>query len=619
VNYLSLEHITKTYGEKILFDDLTLQVTKGQKIALIAKNGSGKSTLLRVAGGMEGVEGEKAKVWVHKGIRFAFLEQEPEFSNRHNLFEAILDSPDPQLQAIRKYRMALLQPQEDEALHHALQELDALKAWDMEAKVQEILFRLNVTDFDKPVNLLSGGQKKRVALARILLSEPEFIILDEPTNHLDLDMVEWLEDYLKKGNLTLLMVTHDRYFLERVCNQILELDGGKLYKYSGNYADYLEKKALRIETEGAEWEKNKKLLQKELAWVNRSPQARTTKAKSRVDAYFELKDKVGKTKVEAELQMDLKGQRLGKKVLELHHVSKAFDQKVILDGFSYKFKPMERVGIVGPNGVGKTTFINLITAAMRPDSGKVVVGENTVFGYYTQDGIQLLEDKRVLDVIQDIAEYIPLEKGLKLSASQLLERFLFSRKQQQVYVSQLSGGEKRRLYLLSVLMKNPNFLILDEPTNDLDILTLNVLEDFLMEFPGCVVIVSHDRYFMDKLVDHLFVLEGQGKCIDFNGDYSEYRLAAKSKMQASKKEEKAVAREMKESVPKASVVSFEQRKEINRVEKEILKLEEKKKQVTDAFDDPNLTPERIQTLSKELKDLSGLIEEKELRWLELND
>lgn len=619
MNYLSLEHITKTYGEKILFDDLTLQVTKGQKIALIAKNGSGKSTLLRVAGGMEGVEGEKAKVWVHKGIRFAFLEQEPEFSNRHNLFEAILDSPDPQLQAIRKYRMALLQPQEDEALHHALQELDALKAWDMEAKVQEILFRLNVTDFDKPVNLLSGGQKKRVALARILLSEPEFIILDEPTNHLDLDMVEWLEDYLKKGNLTLLMVTHDRYFLERVCNQILELDGGKLYKYSGNYADYLEKKALRIETEGAEWEKNKKLLQKELAWVNRSPQARTTKAKSRVDAYFELKDKVGKTKVEAELQMDLKGQRLGKKVLELHHVSKAFDQKVILDGFSYKFKPMERVGIVGPNGVGKTTFINLITAAMRPDSGKVVVGENTVFGYYTQDGIQLLEDKRVLDVIQDIAEYIPLEKGLKLSASQLLERFLFSRKQQQVYVSQLSGGEKRRLYLLSVLMKNPNFLILDEPTNDLDILTLNVLEDFLMEFPGCVVIVSHDRYFMDKLVDHLFVLEGQGKCIDFNGDYSEYRLAAKSKMQASKKEEKAVAREMKESVPKASVVSFEQRKEINRVEKEILKLEEKKKQVTDAFDDPNLTPERIQTLSKELKDLSGLIEEKELRWLELND
>jgi ATP-binding cassette subfamily F protein uup len=353
--------------------------------------------------------------------------------------------------------------------------------------------------------------------------------------------------------------------------------------------------------------------------VNRSPQARTTKAKSRVDAYFELKDKVGKTKVEAELQMDLKGQRLGKKVLELHHVSKAFDQKVILDGFSYKFKPMERVGIVGPNGVGKTTFINLITAAMRPDSGKVVVGENTVFGYYTQDGIQLLEDKRVLDVIQDIAEYIPLEKGLKLSASQLLERFLFSRKQQQVYVSQLSGGEKRRLYLLSVLMKNPNFLILDEPTNDLDILTLNVLEDFLMEFPGCVVIVSHDRYFMDKLVDHLFVLEGQGKCIDFNGDYSEYRLAAKSKMQASKKEEKAVAREMKESVPKASVVSFEQRKEINRVEKEILKLEEKKKQVTDAFDDPNLTPEKIQTLSKELKDLSGLIEEKELRWLELND
>jgi len=619
VNYLSLENITKTYGEKVLFDNLTLQVTKGQKIALIAKNGTGKSTLLRVVGGKEGVEGENAKVWMHKGIRSSFLEQEPEFSQGQNLIEAILDSPDPQLRAVQKYRLALLHPNDEQSLQNALQELDTLKAWDMEAKVQEILFRLNLTDFEKPVNLLSGGQKKRVALARILLSEPEFIILDEPTNHLDLDMVEWLEEYLKKGNLTLLMVTHDRYFLERVCNQIIELDGGKLYKYSGNYADYLEKKALRIETEGAEWEKNKKLLQRELAWVNRSPQARTTKAKSRVDAFFDLKDKVGKTKVETEMQIEIKGQRMGKKVLELHNVSKAFDNKIILDGFSYKFKPMERVGIVGPNGVGKTTFINLMTAAIRPDSGKVVLGENTVFGYYTQDGIQLMEDKRVLDVIQDIAEFIPLEKGLKLSATQLLERFLFSRKQQQVYVSQLSGGEKRRLYLLSILMKNPNFLILDEPTNDLDILTLNVLEDFLMEFPGCVIMVSHDRYFMDKIVDHLFVLEGNGKCIDFNGDYSEYRLIAKEKLQALKREEKAVAQQSKEIVQKPSAITFEQRKEINKVEKEISKLEEKKKQITHLFDDPHLTPEKIQTLSKELNEVTGLIEEKELRWLELNE
>ncbi|MEY3323597.1 MAG: hypothetical protein RLZZ417_3180 [Bacteroidota bacterium] len=619
MNYLSLENITKTYGEKVLFDNLTLQVTKGQKIALIAKNGTGKSTLLRVVGGKEGVEGENAKVWMHKGIRSSFLEQEPEFSQGQNLIEAILDSPDPQLRAVQKYRLALLHPNDEQSLQNALQELDTLKAWDMEAKVQEILFRLNLTDFEKPVNLLSGGQKKRVALARILLSEPEFIILDEPTNHLDLDMVEWLEEYLKKGNLTLLMVTHDRYFLERVCNQIIELDGGKLYKYSGNYADYLEKKALRIETEGAEWEKNKKLLQRELAWVNRSPQARTTKAKSRVDAFFDLKDKVGKTKVETEMQIEIKGQRMGKKVLELHNVSKAFDNKIILDGFSYKFKPMERVGIVGPNGVGKTTFINLMTAAIRPDSGKVVLGENTVFGYYTQDGIQLMEDKRVLDVIQDIAEFIPLEKGLKLSATQLLERFLFSRKQQQVYVSQLSGGEKRRLYLLSILMKNPNFLILDEPTNDLDILTLNVLEDFLMEFPGCVIMVSHDRYFMDKIVDHLFVLEGNGKCIDFNGDYSEYRLIAKEKLQALKREEKAVAQQSKEIVQKPSAITFEQRKEINKVEKEISKLEEKKKQITHLFDDPHLTPEKIQTLSKELNEVTGLIEEKELRWLELNE
>ena len=619
MNYLSLENITKTYGEKVLFDNLSLQVTKGQKIALIAKNGTGKSTLLRVVGGKEGVEGENAKVWMHKGIRSSFLEQEPEFSDGHNLIEAILDSPDPQLSAVQKYRLALLHPLEEESLQIALQELDTLKAWDMEAKVEEILFRLNLTDFEKPVNLLSGGQKKRVALARILLSEPEFIILDEPTNHLDLDMVEWLEEYLKKGNLTLLMVTHDRYFLERVCNQIIELDGGKLYKYSGNYADYLEKKALRIENEGAEWEKNKKLLQRELAWVNRSLQARTTKAKSRVDAFFDLKDKVGKTKVETEMQIEIKGQRMGKKVLELHNVSKAFEDKVILDGFSYKFKPMERVGIVGPNGVGKTTFINLMTEIIRPDSGKVVLGENTVFGYYTQDGIQLMEDKRVLDVIQDIAEYIPLAKGLKLSATQLLERFLFSRKQQQVYVSQLSGGEKRRLYLLSILMKNPNFLILDEPTNDLDILTLNVLEDFLMEFPGCVIMVSHDRYFMDKIVDHLFVLEGNGKCTDFNGDYSEYRLVAKEKLQASKREEKVVAQQSKEIVQKPSAISFEQRKEINKVEKDISKLEEKKKLITSAFDDPQLTPEKIQALSKELNEISSMIEEKELQWISLND
>jgi ATP-binding cassette subfamily F protein uup len=619
VNYLSLENVTKTYGEKVLFDNLTLQVTKGQKIALIAKNGTGKSTLLRVVGGLEDVEGENAKVWMHKGIRSSFLAQEPEFSPGHNLIEAILDSPDPQLNAVQKYRLALLHPHDEQALQTALQALDTLKAWDMEAKVQEILFRLNLTDFEKPVNVLSGGQKKRVALARILLSEPEFIILDEPTNHLDLDMVEWLEDYLKKGNLTILMVTHDRYFLERVCNQIIELEGGKLYKYSGNYADYLEKKALRVETEGAEWEKNKKLLQRELAWVNRSPQARTTKAKARVDAFYDLKEKVGKHRVESDLQIEIKGQRMGKKVLELHNVSKAFDNKVILDGFSYKFKPMERVGIVGPNGVGKTTFINLLTANLRPDAGKVVLGENTVFGYYTQDGIQLMEDKRVIEIIQDIAEYIPLAKGLKLSATQLLERFLFSRKQQQVYVSQLSGGEKRRLYLLSILMKNPNFLILDEPTNDLDILTLNVLEDFLMEFPGCVIMVSHDRYFMDKIVDHLFILEGNGQCIDFNGDYSSYRLLAKEKMQATKKEEKAALQPSGEVVQKTSSITFEQRKEINKIEKEIQKLEEKKKQITNMFDDLHLTSEKIQSLSKELNEISNLIEEKELRWLTLNE
>jgi len=440
VLYLSLDNVSRIYGEKVLFDRLSLQISKGQKIALIARNGTGKSTLLRVAAGIEGAEGENASVRLAKDIRFSYLEQEPDFPSDLSLLEAVLESPDPLLRAVQAYRLAQLRQEHEDALQAALLQMDTLKAWDMEARVREVLTRLNLADFEKPVELLSGGQKKRLALARIILSEPEFIILDEPTNHLDIDMVEWLEEYLRRSNLTLLMVTHDRYFLERVCNQILELEGGKLFRYSGNYTDYLEKKALKVETEGAEWEKNRKLLQRELAWVNRSPQARTTKAKSRVDAYHELRDKVGNQRVAAELQIDIKGQRLGKKVLELHNVSKSFDGLRIVDGFSYKFRPMERVGIVGPNGAGKTSLIQLMTGQLRTDSGKVVHGENTVFGHYSQEGIQLSADQRVIEVIQDIAEYIPLEKGLKLSAAQLLERFLFSRKQQQIYVSQLSGG-----------------------------------------------------------------------------------------------------------------------------------------------------------------------------------
>jgi ATP-binding cassette subfamily F protein uup len=619
LNYLTLENITKTYGEKVLFQGIDFQVNQGQKIALVAKNGSGKTTLLRVIAGREAAEGETAKVWVHKDIRIGYLEQEPDFFEEHTILEAVLDSDNAMITAIREYEYAMLFPDNTENMHKAITKMDDLKAWEFEARIKEILTRLEVNEFDKLVKTLSGGQKKRLALAKLIIEEPEFIILDEPTNHLDLDMIEWLEEYLQQPKLTLFMVTHDRYFLERVCDNIVELDKGQLYRYTGNYTDYLIKKATRHEVEASTLDKSIKLFKRELDWVRRSPKARGTKAKSRVDAFGELKEKVTRRKELEELQIDIKGQRLGKKILEAHNINKSFDDKKIVEGFSYKFRKKERVGIVGPNGVGKTTFLKLLTKEIRPDGGKVVVGGNTVFGYYTQSGIQLKEDKRVIDVVQDIAEYIPLDKGRKLTAVQMLERFMFSRKQQRVYVSQLSGGERRRLYLLTVLMENPNFLILDEPTNDLDIVTLNVLEEFLMEFPGCIMIVSHDRYFMDKIVDHLFIFEGNGHIRDFIGDYSEYRIMQKEEEREKRQQEKSEEKKEKTSYQNNSHkgLSQEERKELKRVEKQILKLEERKKEVTSAFNETDLTPERIAELSKELSTINDELEEKEMRWMEL--
>lgn len=620
MNYLTLENVTKTYGEKVLFENISLQVNQGQKVALVAKNGTGKSTLLRVIAGQEAPEGETAKILVRRDIRIGYLVQEPDFYEEDTILDAVFDSEHPKIQAIKRYELAMLGLEDAGEMQAILTKMDDLKAWDFEATIKEILSKLKILKLDQKIKTLSGGQKKRLALAKLLIDEPEFIILDEPTNHLDLDMIEWLENYLQQPNLTLFMVTHDRYFLERVCNHIIELDNGKLYRYTGNYADFLEKKAIRQETESAELEKNQKLLSKELDWVRRSPKARTTKAKSRVDAFYDLKEKVSNVPQSEELQIDIKGQRLGKKILELHNVSKSFGDLKIVEGFNYKFKKKERVGIVGPNGVGKTTFLKILTGEIRTDTGKVVIGDNTVFGYYTQNGIQLKDDKRVLDVVQDIAEYIPLEKGQKLTAAQLLERFMFSRKQQQVYVSQLSGGERRRLFLLTVLMKNPNFLILDEPTNDLDIITLNVLEDFLMEFPGCLIVVTHDRYFMDKIVDHLFVFEGNGQIKDFNGDYSEYREIQREREREEKRlEREQLEKSKKQEQPKEqkSGLSFEERKEMNRLEKEIKKLEERKADITEQFNSTTLTPEQIESLSKELSEVRDLIEEKEMRWLEL--
>ena len=621
MNYLTLENITKTYGEKVLFEDVTLHINQGDKVALVAKNGTGKTTLLRLIAGQETGEGERYTVLLHKGIRIGYLEQDPQFIDHWTVMESVFDSENPLIVAIKDYEIAMLHPENDESMQKALSKMEDLKAWDIESKIKEILFKLNITDLEQEMGNLSGGQRKRIALAKLLIDEPEFIILDEPTNHLDLDMIEWLEEYLRGPNMTLFMVTHDRYFLERVCNQIVELERGTLYKYSGNYSDFLIKKTTRHENETIEKDKATKLMRKELEWIRKMPKARGTKAKSRVDAFDGIKKKATQKIDSQEIQIEIKGARLGSKILEINYINKSFGDLKIIEDFHYKFKKNERVGIVGKNGTGKSTFLKLITKQMRPDSGTVVIGGTVKFGYYTQDGIQLSQDKRVIDVITDVAEYIPLEKGQKLSASQLLERFMFTKPQQQVFVSQLSGGERRRLYLLTVLMENPNFLILDEPTNDLDIITLNVLEDFLLQFPGCVIIVSHDRYFMDKLVDHLFVFEGGGKVKDYNKNYTEYRDFLKSKVnEKTPNDQLPKEKKVKERSDKdRQKLTYMERKEFNRLEKEIEKHEARKSKIMELFNDSSLSGDEIQKLSIELGELNHSIEDKEMRWLELSE
>ena len=615
--YLELERVTKIYGEKVLFDQVDLQVAQHTKVALVAKNGTGKSTLLRVAAGVDQPEGTNSSVYVHKDARMAYLPQEPEFAEGASVMDAVYDSDNELVRAVRDYEEALLRTDKPKLLQDALQRMDRLRAWDIEARIKEVLSKLNIEDVNQRVSTLSGGQRKRVALAKLIIDEPDLIIMDEPTNHLDLDMIEWLEEWLQSPNLTLLMVTHDRYFLERVCNRIIELDGGNIYHYTGNYSDFLDKKATREETQSAELDKDRKRMKKELEWVRRMPSGRGTKAKSRLSAFSDLKEKVGSFRREDELTLEIKGQRLGSKILEAHNISKAYGDKELVRGFSYKFQKGERVGIVGRNGAGKSTLLHMLTKELEPDTGKVVHGTNTVFGYYTQEGINLQQDMRVIEVVREIAEFIPLEKGQKLTARGLLERFMFNSKQQQVYVSQLSGGEKRRLYLLTVLMQNPNFLILDEPTNDLDIVTLNVLEDFLLDFPGCVLIVSHDRFFLDKLAHHLFIFEGEGKIRDWNGLYTEYR----DKMREEERSNYAPAPDSTSPAtpaPTENQLSQEQRKAIRRVEGQIGKLEARKSEINRQFNDmAGLTPERIAELGKELAEVNEAIEEKEMEWMEL--
>ncbi|MFK7797744.1 MAG: ABC-F family ATP-binding cassette domain-containing protein [Aureispira sp.] len=616
MNYLTVEGVSKAFGERVLFEDITFHINEGDRVAFIAKNGTGKTSLMDII--MKKAESDGGTVWLHHKISIGYLSQSPSIDPELTVFQAVYHSPNPVMQAILAYENSLLQPDDVEAMQEAMSAMDRMQAWDYEVKIKQILYQLKVDYLDRPIKMLSGGQKKRVALAKVLIDAPDFLILDEPTNHLDLPMIEWLEDYLKQGKQTIFMVTHDRYFLDSVCTQILELDQQQIFKYSGGYGYYLEKKADRESNFMATTDKAQNLYRKELDWMRKQPKARGTKAKSRVDKFYQVEKRAKQQLDNDEVILDIKMTRMGSKIVELYNLHKSYGEQVILNGFEYKFKRGDRVGIIGNNGAGKTTLLNILVGNEQPDAGKVVIGDTIVIGYYTQSGMNLKADKRVIEVVRDIAEFIPMHKGQKLSAVQLCERFLFDSKKQQTYVSKLSGGERRRLYLLTIIMKNPNFLILDEPTNDLDILTLQVLEEFLLSFPGCIVIVSHDRHFMDKIVDHTFVLEGQGKVRDFPGNYTAYRSVAQEEAISQKAEEKATAAEQP-TVKTASKISQEERKELKRLERQIAKLEEKKIKITAQFNDSSLSQDQITNLSKELNEIGEELEEKEMAWMELVD
>jgi len=617
LNYLNVENISKSYGELSLFENLSFSIHKDQKIAFVAKNGTGKTTILNILSGKD--TPDSGQIIYRKDLRTTFLSQEPVLDQSLTVEETILKSDNPILNVIKTYHQALENPEDSKLYQTAFDDMERYQAWDYETQYTQILFKLKLVDLDQKVSELSGGQQKRLALANTLLSKPDLLILDEPTNHLDLEMIEWLEAFFAKENITLFMVTHDRYFLERVCSEIIELDEGCIYNYKGNYSYYLEKKEERIEREAIETNKSKQLFKKELGWMRRQPKARTTKSKSRIDDFYEIKERASKRRNDHEIQLEINMERLGSKILEIYKVSKAFDEKLILDKFEYVFQRGERIGIIGKNGTGKSTFLNMITGGLQPDSGKIIQGETIKFGYYTQDGIKAKPMQKVIDVVRDYGDYIPLMKGKQISAQQLLERFLFSRKKQYDFVEKLSGGERKRLYLCTVLIQNPNFLILDEPTNDLDIVTLNVLENFLLDFPGCLLVVSHDRYFMDKIVDHLFVFRGEGIVEDFPGNYSDFRTYEDSASVAS--EPKKLATITKEVTPKQSQtkLSFNEQKELKNLESKLKSLEFDKKELESQFLEEDLSMDTIETLSADLKKLLQVIEDKELRWLELNE
>ncbi len=621
VNYLSAENIGKSFGVRTLFSGLTFGIEQGEKVAFVAKNGTGKSTLMKILCGRE--QPDTGKVVLRKGIRLGYLEQQPTFDPQQTVQDVIYGGDSPQLQAIARYERAARQGgNHGDDFQAAYEQMEALGAWDYEVRIRTVLSQLGLDRVEVPCGQMSGGQVRRLALARVLIEEPDLLVLDEPTNHLDIPMVEWLEDYLSKSKVTLFMVTHDRWFLDRVCSDILELDEGSLWRYKGTYADFLSKRAERYAAARSAAEKARNLMRTELEWIRRQPQARGTKAKARIDSFDELARRAARRADDRVLTLGINMERLGSKVVELHNVSKSWGKAKMLDHFDYTFRRAERVGVVGDNGTGKSTFLRLVTGELPPDAGKVVVGDTVVFGYYRQSGLEVQPGEKVIDVVRRYGDYLPLSGGRRLSAEQLLERFLFTRSQQWDYVEKLSGGELRRLYLCTVLIANPNFLILDEPTNDLDILTLTVLEDFLQEYPGVLLVVSHDRYFLDKIVDHLFVFQGDGRVKDFPGTYSEYRqwsrqqAAEQSREQASGEKPKAA----RERGPQKQRLSYRQQQEYEAIEQELPCLEAEKRQIEAVFSSgETLSPERVNELSHRMEQLLARIDTLEMRWLELSE